>query len=57
VHRCNNNNNNNNNNNVKPEVLSISIEVTGTISEPFRQYLINIPGKHNVKELQNTLET
>jgi hypothetical protein len=38
VHRC-----NNNNNNVKPKVLSISTEVTGTISKPFRQCLSNIP--------------
>jgi hypothetical protein len=33
--------NNNNNNNA-----------TGTISELLRQYLCNIPGKHEIKELQ-----
>jgi len=39
------NNNNNNNNN---------IVATGTISMSFRKYVSNIPGKHEVKELQKT---
>jgi hypothetical protein len=27
---------------------------TGTISKPFRKYLSNKPGKHEIKELQKT---
>jgi hypothetical protein len=27
---------------------------TGTISQSFRQYLSNIPGKHEIKELKKT---
>ena len=30
------------------------IGATGTISESFRKYVSNIPGKHGVKELQKT---
>jgi len=45
---------NNNNNNVKTNVIPISIEVTGAISESFRKYLSNIPVKHDIKELQKT---
>jgi len=37
-------NNNNNNNN----------RATGTISKSFRKYVSNMPGKHEVKELQKT---
>ena len=40
--------------NVKPKVIPIIIGATGTISKTFRKYLSNIPGKHEVKELQNT---
>jgi len=40
--------------NVKPKVLPVIITATGTISESFRQYVSNIPGKHEVKELHNT---
>ena len=56
-----NNNNNNNNNliieiqrmwNVKTKVISVIIGATGTISKSFRKYVSNIPGKHEVKELQ-----
>jgi len=43
-------NNNNNNNNV----ISVIIGTTGTISKSFRTYVSNIPGKHEVKELQKT---
>ena len=39
-------NNNNNNNNNKG--------ATGAISRSFRKYVNNIPGKHEVKELQKT---
>jgi hypothetical protein len=30
-------------------------KATGTISKVHRQYLINIPGKHEIKELQKTV--
>jgi len=41
--------------NVKTKVIPvIIIEVTGTISKSFIQYVSNIPGKHEVKELQKT---
>jgi hypothetical protein len=38
--------------NVKAEVKPVIIGVTGTISKSLRQYLSNIPGKHEIKELQ-----
>jgi hypothetical protein len=38
--------------NVKVKVTPIIIGATGTISKSFRQYLSNIPGKHDIKELQ-----
>jgi hypothetical protein len=60
----NNNNNNNNNNdfiieiqpmwNVKTRVIPVIIGATGTISKPFRKYVSDIPGNHDVKELQKT---
>jgi hypothetical protein len=37
--------------NVKRNVISVIIIAIGTISESFRKYLSNIPGKHEVKEL------
>ena len=40
--------------NVKPKVISVIIGATGTISKSFRKYVSNIPGKHEVKELQKT---
>jgi len=40
--------------NVKTKMIPIIIEATGTISESFRKYVRNIPGKHEVKELQKT---
>ena len=40
--------------NVKTKVLPVIIGVTGTISKSFRIYVSNIPGKHEVKELQKT---
>jgi len=33
-------------------VIPVIMEVTGTISKSLRQYLSNIPGKHEIKELQ-----
>jgi hypothetical protein len=35
-------------------VIQIITGATGTISKSFRQYLSNIPGKQEIKELQNT---
>ena len=40
--------------NVKTKVIPVIIGATGTISELFRKYVSNIPGKHEVKELQKT---
>ena len=50
----NNNNNNNNNNKLKTRVIPVIIRATGTISKSFRKYISNIPGNHEVKELQKT---
>ena len=64
-----NNNNNNNNNilkykdltieiqrmwNVKTNVIPVIIGATGAISKTFRKYVSNVPGNHEVKELQKT---
>ena len=38
--------------NVKATVIPIIIAATGTISKSLRQYLSNIPGEHEIKELQ-----
>ena len=38
--------------NVKTKVIPVIIGVTGTISKSFRNYVSNIPGKHEVKERQ-----
>ena len=35
-------------------VILVITGTTGTLSESFRKYLSNIPGKHEVKELQKT---
>jgi hypothetical protein len=40
--------------NVKARVLPVVIGATGTISKSFRKYVSNIPGNHDVKELQKT---
>jgi len=40
--------------NVKTKVIPVIIGTTGTISKSFRKYVSNIPGKHEVKELQKT---
>jgi hypothetical protein len=40
--------------NVKTWVIPAIIGATGTISESFRKYVSNIPGNHEVKELQET---
>jgi len=38
--------------NVKIKVIPVIIGATGTISKSFRKYVSNIPGNHEVKELQ-----
>ena len=40
--------------NVKTKVIPVIIGPTGTISKSFRNYMSNIPGKHEVEELQKT---
>ena len=40
--------------NVKAKVIPVIIGGTGTISKSFRKYVRNIPGNHEVKELQKT---
>jgi hypothetical protein len=40
--------------NVKARVIPVIIEATWTISKSFRKYVSNIPGNHDVKELQKT---
>jgi hypothetical protein len=39
---------------VKTRVIPVIIGATGTISKSFRKYVSNIPGNHEVKELQKT---
>ena len=41
--------------NVKTKVIPVIIGATGTISKSFRKYVSNIPGKHEVEELQKTV--
>jgi hypothetical protein len=40
--------------NVKARVIPVVNGATGTISKSFRKYVSNIPGNHDVKELQKT---
>jgi hypothetical protein len=40
--------------NVKTKMIPIIIGATRTISKSFRKYVSNIPGNHEVKELQKT---
>jgi hypothetical protein len=40
--------------NVKTKVIPAIIGAAGTISKLFRKYVSNIPGNHEVKELQKT---
>ena len=39
---------------VKTKVIPVIIRATGTVSKTFRKYVSNIPGNHEVKELQKT---
>jgi hypothetical protein len=40
--------------NVKIKLIPVIIGATGTISKSFRMYVSNIPGNHEVSELQKT---
>ena len=40
--------------NVKARVIPVIIGATGTISKSFIKYVSDIPGNHDVKELQKT---
>jgi len=40
--------------NVKTKVIPVIIGATEIISKAFRKYVSNIPGNHEVKELQKT---
>ena len=40
--------------NVKTKVIPVIIGATGTTSKTFKKYVSNIPGNHEVKELQKT---
>jgi hypothetical protein len=40
--------------NVKTNVIPVIIGATGTISKSSRKYLSNVPGIHEVNELQKT---
>jgi len=40
--------------NVKTKVIPVIIGATGTILKSFRKYVSNVPGNHEVNELQKT---
>jgi hypothetical protein len=40
--------------NVKARVIPVIIGATGTISKSIRKYMSNVPGNHDIKELQKT---
>jgi aspartate-semialdehyde dehydrogenase len=40
--------------NVKAEVIPVILGATGTVSKSLRQYLRNVRGKHEIKELQKS---
>jgi hypothetical protein len=40
--------------NVKAKMIPVIIGATGTISKSFRKYVSDIPGNHDVRELQET---
>ena len=40
--------------NIKTRVIPVITGETGTISKSFRKYVSDIPGNHDVKELQKT---
>ena len=41
--------------NVKAKVIPVITGATGAILKSLRQYLSNVPGKHEIKELQKTV--
>jgi hypothetical protein len=41
--------------NVKTKVIPVIIGPTGTISKTFKKHVSNIPGNHEVKNLQKTV--
>ena len=41
--------------NVKARVIPVIIGATSTISKSFRKYVRDIPGNHDVRELQKTV--
>ena len=43
--------------NVKTEVIQAIVGVTRLISKSLRKYLNNIPGKHEIKELQKKTQS
>jgi hypothetical protein len=40
--------------NVKTKVMPVIIGAIGNISKSFRKYLSSVPGKHDIKKLQET---
>jgi hypothetical protein len=40
--------------NVKTEAIPVIMGATGAVSKSFKKYVSNIPGKHEVMELQQT---
>jgi hypothetical protein len=40
--------------NIKTKVIPVIIGANGTISKSFRKYVSNIPGNHEVKEIQKS---
>ena len=40
--------------NVKTKMIPVITGATGTITKSYRKYVSNIPGNHDVKELQKT---
>jgi hypothetical protein len=40
--------------NVKTRTIPVIIGATGTFTKSFRKYVSNIPGNHDIKELQKT---
>ena len=40
--------------NIKTKAIPVIIGATGPVSKSFRKYVSNVPGKHEVKELQKT---
>jgi hypothetical protein len=41
--------------NVTTKMIPVIIGAIGTVSKSFRKYVSNIPGNHEVKELQKTV--